>query len=248
MPTEIAATKSRSGFPATRPCLRNPSTASASATMAPVIEAQRVPPSACSTSQSIVTWRSPSTASVGHGAKAPADQPLDLLRAARLLARGRLARAARVRRARQHAVFRGHPAASLALEERRHLLLDARGAQDLGVAHLDQHRALGVARVLAVDANGPQLPGSADRTSVYRQRGTFLMALWISAMARSISSSVTSSDGTPVPSCCGCWSRSRTPLAERLRVGDARVVLALPGHRHDRDVVGFARGAAVRLR
>ena len=27
--------------------------------MAPVIEAQRVPPSACSTSQSIVTWRSP---------------------------------------------------------------------------------------------------------------------------------------------------------------------------------------------
>ena len=36
------------------------STASAKATKAPVIEAVRVPPSACSTSQSRVTVRSPS--------------------------------------------------------------------------------------------------------------------------------------------------------------------------------------------
>ena len=58
--------------------------ASATATHAPVIDAQRVPPSACSTSQSILSVRSPSAGKIGDRAQAAADQALDLLRAARL--------------------------------------------------------------------------------------------------------------------------------------------------------------------
>ena len=75
-------------------------------------------------------------AQVDHCTQRAADQPLDFLRAAGLLAAGRLALAARVGGARQHAVFGGHPAAAGVLEERRHALLGARGAQHLGVAEL----------------------------------------------------------------------------------------------------------------
>ena len=65
------------------------STASASATKPPVIAAVRVPPSACSTSQSSVTVRSPSAFKIDHGAQRATDQPLDLLRAARSACRAR---------------------------------------------------------------------------------------------------------------------------------------------------------------
>ena len=51
---------SRIGAPVTRPRARHHATASTTATHAPVIDAQRVPPSACSTSQSILIVRSPS--------------------------------------------------------------------------------------------------------------------------------------------------------------------------------------------
>ena len=61
---------------------------------------------------------------VDHGAQRAADQPLDFLRPARLLALGRLAVAAGVGGARQHAIFGGDPALALAAQERRHLLLD----------------------------------------------------------------------------------------------------------------------------
>ena len=83
---------------------------------------------------------------VGHGAQDAADQSLDLLRAAALLALGRLARRARMRRARQHAVFGGDPALVLAAQESGHAFLDARRAQHARVAELDQHRAFGVLR------------------------------------------------------------------------------------------------------
>ena len=46
--------------------------------------------------------------------------------------------------ARQHAVFRRHPAAPRAAQERRRRVLDAGGAQHMGVAELDQARTLGV--------------------------------------------------------------------------------------------------------
>src|SRR4051812_18318459 len=60
MPQEIAATLSRSTLVLTMLRLFIQPMQSASATQAPVIEAVRVPPSACSTSQSTVIWRSPS--------------------------------------------------------------------------------------------------------------------------------------------------------------------------------------------
>src|SRR4029077_10716661 len=60
MPQEIAATLSRSTLPLTMLRAFIQPMQSASATQAPVIEAVRVPPSACSTSQSTVIWRSPS--------------------------------------------------------------------------------------------------------------------------------------------------------------------------------------------
>ena len=62
MPTDTAATSSRIGCRASLPAATSVDSASCSATQAPVIEAQRVPPSACRTSQSSVTWRSPSAA------------------------------------------------------------------------------------------------------------------------------------------------------------------------------------------
>src|SRR3546814_14226052 len=46
--------------------------------------------------------------------------------------------------ARQHAVLRGHPALAAALQPRRHAILDARGAQHVGVAEARQAGALGV--------------------------------------------------------------------------------------------------------
>jgi hypothetical protein len=90
---------------------------------------------------------------VGH-AQAAADQALDFLGAAGLLALGRLAGAARVRRARQHAVF-GDPALALAAQEGRRFR--PRRAQHAGVAHLDQHRAFGVTGEIAGDLDGAEL-------------------------------------------------------------------------------------------
>ena len=116
-----------------------------SATQAPVIAAQRVPPSAFSTSQSSVTVTSPIFDAIHHRAQGAADQALDLLRAAGLLAAGRLALAAGVGGARQHAVFRGDPALAGIAQERRHAAFHAGGAQHLGVAHADQAGAFGVA-------------------------------------------------------------------------------------------------------
>src|SRR6266542_700900 len=101
-------------------------------------------------------------AELGHlddGAERAADQALDLLRPA--AGPAPLAAHARVRRARQHAVLRRHPALALPLEEGRHLLLDRGGADDLRVAELDQDRALGVAEVVAGHAHGPEVLGPA---------------------------------------------------------------------------------------
>ena len=62
MPTEMAATGPRMGEAPILPCASNWITASCAATKAPVMAAVRVPPSACSTSQSSVMVRSPSLA------------------------------------------------------------------------------------------------------------------------------------------------------------------------------------------
>src|SRR5262249_28094236 len=58
---------------------------------------------------------------------------------------------------------------ALSLEEPRHAILDARGADDTRVPALDQHRAFGVARVVSGNADRPQLVGApAGRTWVHR--------------------------------------------------------------------------------
>ncbi len=116
-----------------------------SATQAPEMAAVRVPPSAWMTSQSTMIWRSPSFWQVDDGAQRAADQPLDFLRPARLLALGRLAVAAGVGGARQHAIFGGDPALALAAQEGRDLVLDRGGAQHARVAEADQAAAFGMA-------------------------------------------------------------------------------------------------------
>ena len=102
------------------------------------MDAQRVPPSAWMTSQSMVIWRSPSASR----STTAADQTLDLARTAVQLERLDVALFARIGRARQHRVLRRDPAEALALEEGRNLFLDRSGADDPGVAHFSQHRTL----------------------------------------------------------------------------------------------------------
>ena len=86
------------------------------ATQAPVMAAVRVPPSAWITSQSISDLPLAQRLHVDHRPQGAADQALDFLRAARLLARRGLAPAAGVGGARQHAVFRRDPALALAAQ------------------------------------------------------------------------------------------------------------------------------------
>jgi hypothetical protein len=106
---------------------------------------------------------------VERGAQRAADQALDFLRAAALLAPGRFAVHARMRRARQHAVFGRQPALPFALQEARHLLFDAGGADHLGVAAFDQHGTFGMLGVLAGQAHGAQLvDGAAARAGCQR--------------------------------------------------------------------------------
>jgi uncharacterized protein (TIGR00255 family) len=98
---------------------------------------------------------------VDAGAQRAPDQALDLQGAAALLAARGLAVAARMGGARQHPVFRGHPALALAAQERRNLVVHAGGAQHPGVAETHQHRTLGVAGEPALDADFAHLVGCA---------------------------------------------------------------------------------------
>ena len=122
--------------------------ASASATKPPVMAAVRVPPSAWITSQSTHTVRSPSLAIVDDRAQRRG-RP-----AAGSPASGRSARA--LSRAMRVLVERGSMPYSAVtqplpcpLRKGGHLLLQRRGADHLGVAELDEHRALGMAQVVA---------------------------------------------------------------------------------------------------
>ena len=91
MPTETAATWSLSTGFVSMSRARIHSMQSRSATQPPVIDAVRVPPSAWMTSQSIDDLALAEGGEIDDGAERPADQPLDLQRAARLLAGRRLA-------------------------------------------------------------------------------------------------------------------------------------------------------------
>ena len=102
---------------------------------------------------------------VGHRAERPADETLDLLRAARLLALRRLAVGALRRGAGQHRVLGRHPAPALAPQPRRHPLLHRRRAQHTGAAELDEHRARGELGEVTGEGDRAQLVGLAPVTS-----------------------------------------------------------------------------------
>ena len=106
--------------------------------------AVRVPPSAWSTSQSMMIWRSPrSSSAVTARSERPIRRWISWVRP-RLLAGGRFAPRALGGGARQHAVFRRHPAAAAAAQEGRRLVLEARGAQHMGIAEFHQAGAFGM--------------------------------------------------------------------------------------------------------
>src|SRR5271166_969042 len=109
MPTDTAATWPCSGFAAMARLLSRVSTASASATNPPVIAAVRLQHVAVDGHRAL-----PQTLEVHDRPQRPADEPLNLLGAARLFTAGRFARRARMRRPGQHAVLGGHPALRLA--------------------------------------------------------------------------------------------------------------------------------------
>ena len=92
-------------------------------------------------------------------AQAASDQPLDLDRAAALLAGRRLAAGPFRCRARQHAVFGGDPAARLPFEPGRQPVLERRRHQHVGVAELHEAGALGIFHHAAFERYGAQLVG-----------------------------------------------------------------------------------------
>src|SRR5690606_14957330 len=94
---------------------------------------------------------------VHAGAQAAADQALDLQRAPALLATRGLAVAAGVRGTGEHAVLGGDPALAFPAQQAADAVLDTGGAQHLGVAEADQHRAFGMAGGVALDADRAQL-------------------------------------------------------------------------------------------
>ena len=104
-------------------------------------------------------------AHVDDGPQRASDQALDLERASALLAPGRFARAARVGRARQHAVLGRNPALAFAAQEGRHAILHGRGHEYACVAEFDEHGALGVTRETARNADRSQVTGRAATMS-----------------------------------------------------------------------------------
>src|SRR5271170_7758552 len=98
---------------------------------------------------------------IDDGAQRTADQALNLLGAAGDLAGGRLAPRARRGRARQHCIFRGHPAPPLPAQPRRRLVFERGGAENMRVAEAHQARPLRIASDGALDGDFAQLIGRA---------------------------------------------------------------------------------------
>jgi len=89
------------------------------------------------------------------------DQALDFLRAARLLAGRGLAARARLRGARQHRVFRRHPATALPAQPLRRLVFERGGAQHLRLAKFHKAGAFRIAGDIALQRDFPHFVGGA---------------------------------------------------------------------------------------
>ncbi len=110
-------------------------------------------------------------AQLGHvqrSAQGTADQALDFQGTTALLAAARFALVALAGGAREHAVLSGQPTLTLPLEEARHAVFDADGADDLGITELDQYRSLGVFGVVAGNADRAELIGSATTWTFHK--------------------------------------------------------------------------------
>src|SRR5690606_16734631 len=92
---------------------------------------------------------------IDHRTERAADETLDFLRAAGLLALRGLAAHALMGGARQHAVFRRDPALPAALQEGRDTLFKACGAQHMGIAEADEAGAFGMFGNAGLEADGP---------------------------------------------------------------------------------------------
>ena len=110
------------------------SQASRSATSPPVIDAQRVPPSACEHVAVDVHGPLAERGEVDHAAQRTADQPLDLDRAAVRPAAADVALLALAGRGGQHPVLGGDPSAARPGQPARHAVLDRGGADHAGLA------------------------------------------------------------------------------------------------------------------
>ena len=97
-------------------------------------------------------------------AQAAADEPLDLLGSAGRLAGGRFAARTRVRGARQHRIFGGDPAAPLAAQPRRRLVLERGGAQHVRAAELDE----GTSPPHSARPSAPSRSGAARSARVWK--------------------------------------------------------------------------------
>ena len=149
-----------------RPCAASPNRfrrASATATKAAVIAAVRVPPSASRTSASTWIVQGPRALRVDDRAEAPADQALDLGRAA-----VGPARLAGRRAAGQHRVLGRQPADPLAFEERRDLVRELRRDQHGRRARAVEHAARAVPDEPALDRDRAELVAGSAVVSGHR--------------------------------------------------------------------------------
>ena len=123
--------------------------------------AVRVPPSACNTSQSRMTVRSPSACMSTTARRRAADEALDFMGAAGDFAALGLARGAGERGAGEHAVLGGDPAAAAVAQPGGDALLDGGVAEDAGVADRDKDGAFGGSDVVGREGDGTKLIGGA---------------------------------------------------------------------------------------
>ena len=134
--------------------------------------AVRVPPSACSTSQSTAMVFSPERAQVDAGPQRAADQPGDLVGAAADPALDRLPVVAFVGGRRQHRVLGGQPAEAGTLAPARHPGGHRRRAQHLGAAELDQHGPCRVLLETAGESHRPKFVVGPAVSSVHAQKAS----------------------------------------------------------------------------